>query len=127
MPGVWTGCNKVEETKHMGREASKLVGDIAAPIDRVSCDGFLSSPDILYIVGAKFPLPPLRLSITVGDALDKMVSWKDARGRCMEQKIEYEWVPMSCKFCGVFGHTEARCNKKQHQVFRQKWVAKDSK
>ncbi|KAM7528944.1 hypothetical protein LguiB_032354 [Lonicera macranthoides] len=62
-----------------------------------------------------------------GGVLPEMVSWRDARGRCMDEKIEYEWVPMSCKSCGVFGHTNDRCLKNQNQVVRQEWVVKDNR
>lgn len=29
----------------------------------------------------------------------------------MKQKAEYEWLPLSCKHCRVFEHSDARCNK----------------
>lgn len=49
----------------------------------------------------------------MGDPLPNFIILKDAKGMKMEQKVDYEWIHVSCKLCGIFGHTEARCLKKE--------------
>ncbi|KAM7489153.1 hypothetical protein LguiB_026637 [Lonicera macranthoides] len=39
-----------------------------------------------------------------------------------DMKVEYERIPVSCKGCGVFGNTDARCPKKPEVL--QQWVIK---
>lgn len=53
------------------------------------------------------------MEVRVGDPLPNSIILKDAKGKKMEQKVEYEWIPVSCKPCGVFWHTGARCLKKE--------------
>lgn len=43
-------------------------------------------------------------------------------GRRMKQKVEYEWVPASCKYCGIFGHIEARCLKTTNSLSKFGWI-----
>ena len=66
------------------------------------------------------------VEIKVGAKLPEVVMVQDETGNIVEQKIEYEWLPVSCGNCGVFGHAETRCLKKPKMV--QQWVVKkDSK
>lgn len=64
------------------------------------------------------------MEVRVGYPLPNIIVLKDATGGSLEQHVEYEWVPMSCKNSGVFGHMEARCKKKQN-VSKQVWVVKE--
>lgn len=62
------------------------------------------------------------VEIKVGSTLPELVILQDEDGNRVMQKVEYEWIPVSCKDCGVFGHTDARCPKKTKMV--QQWVVK---
>ena len=37
----------------------------------------------------------------------------------VRQQIKYEWLPLKCTHCHMFGHEEAVCKKKR--VIRQEW------
>ena len=62
------------------------------------------------------------VEIKSGDVLPQMIGVQDEDGSQFEQKVEYEWIPMSCVGCGFFGHTDARCPKKPRLV--KQWVPK---
>ncbi|KAM7462232.1 hypothetical protein LguiA_030353 [Lonicera macranthoides] len=53
---------------------------------------------------------------------ERLAYARDENGNKYWQKVEYEWIPVSCKGCGVFGHTDARCPKKPKVL--QQWVIK---
>lgn len=43
------------------------------------------------------------------DPLPNVIVLKNEKGETLELMVGYEWIPVSCKKCGVFGHSESRC------------------
>lgn len=48
---------------------------------------------------------------------------KDLNGDMLRQRVEYDWLPVTCKNCNMFGHQETHCNKKVK--LQQTWRAKE--
>lgn len=49
---------------------------------------------------------------------------EDACGNRVNQRVEYEWLPVSRKHCKVFGHSDAKCTEKLK--LQQRWVIKSN-
>ncbi|XP_062114015.1 uncharacterized protein LOC133825030 [Humulus lupulus] len=60
------------------------------------------------------------VEIEISDEVPKPIQFLNERGQLMEQLVEFEWLPTQCKQCRVYGHTEALCNRKKGEVWRQK-------
>lgn len=43
--------------------------------------------------------------------LPQSITLDDACGNMVEQMVEYEWLPASCKHCKVFEHSNAKRHK----------------
>lgn len=56
------------------------------------------------------------IEVKAGATLPEEILLQDVNGSRSMQKIEYEWIPVSCSHCNVFGHIEARCPKKAKVV-----------
>ena len=53
------------------------------------------------------------VEIKAGDPLPEIITINGHNGLVIDQKVEYKWIPNSCKHCGVFGHLEAKCLRMQ--------------
>lgn len=65
------------------------------------------------------------IELDVTKKLHKNVLLEDPNGRCMEQPVYYEWLPLFCTKCQIVGH---ECKQQQHrpkpQQPKKKWVPK---
>lgn len=66
----------------------------------------------------------VKVRMVVGISLQEQVSYVDDNDRVIEQVVEYEWKPIICSKCSMFGHEECVCRTKP--VVQQKWVPKQS-
>ncbi|XP_062076198.1 uncharacterized protein LOC133780524 [Humulus lupulus] len=60
------------------------------------------------------------VEIEISEDLPKSVQLLNEKGQLMEQLLEFEWLPIQCRGCKVFGHTERICNRKPTETWRQK-------
>ncbi|KAJ8422022.1 hypothetical protein Cgig2_007572 [Carnegiea gigantea] len=47
------------------------------------------------------------------------VDYINEKGRVIRQRVKYEWQPVKCDHCSMYGHIEEKCMKKK--VVRQEW------
>lgn len=89
---------------------SKIVGLLGEP---VKADAATANRDIIGY--ARF-LVEMNIN---GDG----TVWKmSENGVMLEQEVVYEWKPVKCNVCGLLGHVEKQCKKKQSQ--QQVWKPK---
>lgn len=49
----------------------------------------------------------------------EFITFFNERDTLIRQQVKYEWIPIKCSHCGMFGYEEPVCNKKG--VVRQEW------
>jgi len=50
------------------------------------------------------------------------IEFANEKGVLIKQKVLYEWLPIKCDHCKIFGHTQEQCRKKEDQ--RKEWRVK---
>ncbi|XP_062103313.1 uncharacterized protein LOC133814362 [Humulus lupulus] len=51
------------------------------------------------------------VEMEVTDNPPRSIQFLNELGQIMEQGVEYEWLPIKCKSCSGFGHSEIECGK----------------
>lgn len=58
----------------------------------------------------------LLVEVEVDTTLPDDVFFKNEKGILIEQKIQYDWKPVICKYCKKYGDAETKCRKKNSSV-----------
>ncbi|KAH0636679.1 hypothetical protein KY289_036594 [Solanum tuberosum] len=53
----------------------------------------------------------LLIEVDIDTDLPERVMFKNERGNLVEQKVQYGWRPIICKFCKKYGHNIKECRK----------------
>lgn len=61
------------------------------------------------------------VEVPMKQQLPGTISFYNEHGKIVEQKLEYEWLPVVCKKCSGVGHNEEDCRK---GVGKKIWVSK---
>jgi len=56
-----------------------------------------------------------------GQFLD-YTEFANEKGVLIRKKVIYEWLPIKCDKCKIFGHTQEQCRKQENQ--RKEWRVK---
>ena len=51
------------------------------------------------------------VDIKLNGAFPKLVKLMDGKGRVIEQIVEYEWKPLKCTKCSMYGYADPECRK----------------
>lgn len=58
----------------------------------------------------------------IGDDLIEEIHFVNEYGQVVNQVVEYDWLPVKCKSCHCFGHSEVLCRKKEEMKWKSKAV-----
>ncbi|KAJ8423966.1 hypothetical protein Cgig2_008585 [Carnegiea gigantea] len=61
----------------------------------------------------------LLIDISLEGPFMEYVDYINDKGRVTRQRVKYEWQPMKCDLCSMYGHIEEECRKKK--VVKQEW------
>ncbi|KAL2904289.1 Chromatin-remodeling ATPase INO80 [Bienertia sinuspersici] len=61
------------------------------------------------------------VEMKVDGKIPEMISFKDEKGKVIEQKVKYECKPKWCSMCKEIRHEDCECGQK---LIRKKWVPK---
>lgn len=91
---------------------SKIASQLGSPIEMDAMTRDKTQPN--------FSRVRVRMPITV--CLQEQVTFVDKNDRVVEQQVEYEWRPVLCSKCNMFGHEGKVCRKQQEAT--NQWVPK---
>lgn len=92
--------------------AEKLVQKLGDPIKP---DSATANRDRINFVRY---LVDMKISITFPDH----IKIKNEKGVLIQQEVVYEWKPVQCNVCHIFGHEDSHCRKKPQQKQKQQLV-----
>lgn len=119
---VWVRFPKLPIHYWGNASLSKIASQIEAPVEMDSLTKSKDQPNFARV--------KVRMRITT--CLQDTVKYADEEDWIIEHKVEYEWKPVLCTHCNMFGHNVAVCRKakepKQQWVpkSRQEWVPKQN-
>ncbi|KAJ8421962.1 hypothetical protein Cgig2_022523 [Carnegiea gigantea] len=64
----------------------------------------------------------LMIEIPLEGQFPDYIEFVNEKGVLIRQKVIYEWLPIKCDHCKMFGHTQEQCRKKEDQ--RKEWRVK---
>lgn len=109
---VWIRFPKLP-MKYWGRDSlSKLASQLGRPVEM----------DLVTKQKEQANFARVRVRMRIGISLQEQVTYLDDADRVIIQPVEYEWKPVTCSKCLMFGHLETECRTKK--VVTQKWVPK---
>ncbi|XP_060211647.1 uncharacterized protein LOC132639194 [Lycium barbarum] len=66
----------------------------------------------------------LLIEVDVDTPLPDKVYFRNEKGNIIEQKVQYDWKPVLCKYCKKYGHSEVECRIKKPRSPPNQLVAK---
>ena len=59
------------------------------------------------------------MDIPIDGPFPEHIDFINEHDMLVRQVVKYEWLPVKCKHCGMFGHEESICKKKEGS--RKEW------
>ncbi|KAJ8437737.1 hypothetical protein Cgig2_009452 [Carnegiea gigantea] len=119
-PEEGTTLNFVTSPMVTGMKCAKIeTEDVQSELD------FWQSAVLCSVIGANPPLEVLEGFVRriwkayeidriswLQDSFPEYIDFVNEHDMVVRQKVEYEWKPSKCKFCRMYGHSDAECRKK---------------
>ncbi|KAJ8419892.1 hypothetical protein Cgig2_017702 [Carnegiea gigantea] len=106
---IWIQLPKLD-VKYWGMQSLSKIGSmVGIPL---KTDKYTKEKSMLKYARLLVEMP------SVGQFLD-YIEFTNEKSALIRQKVNYEWLPLKCSHCKMFGHTQENCRK--HDTHKKEW------
>ncbi|XP_021836358.2 uncharacterized protein [Spinacia oleracea] len=64
------------------------------------------------------------IEVKVDQDFPSVIHFQNEKGAKVDQKVNYDWIPLTCAHCGGMGHDKLNCTRNKNGHTKKMWVRK---